>query len=135
MLESCDLCLTSQLLEYVYEEKNAEWWVINFLCEKLQEHAATLSEKTVCEPALQSLHALDILHDDVNANNIIVISENVKFIDLKNTVLESCKERMRFTLNKFRRQVMIASIMNHLLGASCVFRYCCLMRCWHLEFS
>ena len=60
--------------------------VIGFLLQKLNGRRAGFQDLARCEDVVRKLHALDILHGDVNRHNFLVNEEHVVLIDFETSV-------------------------------------------------
>lgn len=84
ILTQHDSALAPRILGYVFEETPHR--VIGFIFEEVHGYRPDVLDFGTCEIALQQLHNLDILHGDINRDNIFITDEGAKFIDFE----ESC---------------------------------------------
>ncbi|KAI9749094.1 MAG: hypothetical protein M4579_007001 [Chaenotheca gracillima] len=75
--------LAPAFLGYAFEERYCR--VTGFLFEEVHGRFADIVDLQTCEDALHRLHALDIIHGDVNRYNIIVTTNGPTFIDFEDS--------------------------------------------------
>lgn len=76
-----------KFLGYLKEEDRT----IGFLLEKVQGHHPTPNDLQGCSTVLSELHALGILHGDVNKHNFLVSDAEVTIVDFENA--RKCDDR------------------------------------------
>ena len=73
--------LAPRLLGYAFE--GAPRRVIGFVFEEVIGRRPSIADLKTCEIALRQLHDLDIIHGDINEDNMFIAKEGVKFIDFE----------------------------------------------------
>ncbi|PYH90238.1 hypothetical protein BO71DRAFT_402374 [Aspergillus ellipticus CBS 707.79] len=76
-----DLNLAPKILGYVYEETPDR--VMGVILEEVVGYRPGIEDLEVCREGLQRLHDLDIVHGDINRDNMFITDEGVKFIDFE----------------------------------------------------
>ncbi|KAH8928172.1 hypothetical protein BT69DRAFT_1316474 [Atractiella rhizophila] len=96
LLEGCKFI--PQFIAHIHEDG----CVIGFLLEKLVGHAASIEDLDACQAILKKLHALGLLHGDVNRNNFVVLSERrgIKLIDFEHFLQYPNPKQMQEELEK-----------------------------------
>jgi len=70
-----------KFLGYVYEEIKS--WVIGFLMEALNGRHPDMKDLEICKDAMLQLHAVGVVHGDLNKYNIVIEGKKAKFIDFE----------------------------------------------------
>ncbi|KAK4108643.1 alpha-galactosidase A [Canariomyces notabilis] len=82
--------LAPRFLGHVHENGR----VMGFLLEKIEGRSASLADLDMCEAALGKLHALGLIHGDVNRYNFLVTEEGVKLLDFEHFQENACPDVM-----------------------------------------
>lgn len=90
--------LAPKMLGYVYEETQDR--VVGFLFEKISGYRPGIADLGLCQVALRELHGLNIIHGDINRDNIFVTNEGVKFIDFEESCIGLIEETDRWNRMK-----------------------------------
>lgn len=77
------------MLGYVYEVTENR---VRFLFEKVSGYRPGIVDLEICEEALRELRGLDIIHGDLNKDNIFITNEGVKFIDFEDSCVGPVEE-------------------------------------------
>ncbi|PGG98667.1 hypothetical protein AJ80_09504 [Polytolypa hystricis UAMH7299] len=72
--------LAPALLGYAFEGPHR---VIGFIFEEVTGRRPDITDLGTCKTALQQLHSLNIIHGDINRDNIFITSNGAKFIDFE----------------------------------------------------
>lgn len=91
--------LAPKMLGYVYEESHDR--VVGFLFEKISGHRPGIADLELCEVALRELHELDIIHGDLNRDNIFITNKGVKFIDFEDSYVGQAEDADHWKKLKF----------------------------------
>lgn len=78
-----------RFLGYVYEE--TEDRVVGFLMEVLGGYHPSANDLEVCRSAMKNLHALGIVHRDLNKFNILLRENTAKLIDFEAAAFRGCE--------------------------------------------
>lgn len=84
-----DSALAPRILGYVFEETPHR--VIGFIFEEVHGYRPNTLDFEICEIALQQLHNFDILHGDINRDNIFITDKGAKFIDFEESSIGSAE--------------------------------------------
>ncbi|KAF3922619.1 hypothetical protein AA313_de0209521 [Arthrobotrys entomopaga] len=68
--------------------------VIGFLMEKLEGQHATITDLPACKEVVGRLHAVGIMHGDLNKHNFLVTEKGARIIDFETAKLSSDREKM-----------------------------------------
>ncbi|KAK6496140.1 hypothetical protein TWF481_002164 [Arthrobotrys musiformis] len=68
--------------------------VIGFLMEKLEGRHATIADLPACKEVVGRLHALGILHGDLNKHNFLITGKDARIIDFETAKLSSDRDKM-----------------------------------------
>jgi predicted Ser/Thr protein kinase len=82
--------LAPRFLAHVHENGR----VMGFLLEKLEGRSASLADLDICGAALGRLHALGLVHGDVNRYSFLVTEEGVKLLDFEHLQENACPDAM-----------------------------------------
>ncbi|PGG96183.1 hypothetical protein AJ80_09864 [Polytolypa hystricis UAMH7299] len=79
-LSQLNSTLAPGILGYTFEGSHR---VIGFIFKEITGHRPDITDLGTCKTALQQLHSLDIIHGDINRDNIFITSDGAKFIDFE----------------------------------------------------
>ncbi|KAJ5111927.1 hypothetical protein NUU61_001557 [Penicillium alfredii] len=90
--------IAPRILGYAFEEPFHR--VVGFVYEEIIGRRPEIMDLKTCQIALQQLHDLDILHGDINRDNMFITPDGTKFIDFEDSCIgpmgngERWKEQM-----------------------------------------
>ncbi|KAE8348503.1 hypothetical protein BDV28DRAFT_164343 [Aspergillus coremiiformis] len=90
LLTQYNSALAPRIVGYVFEEMPDR--VIGFIVEEIHGSRPNTLHFEACQVALQELHDLDILHGDINRDNLFITDEGVKFIDFEDSCIMNSAE-------------------------------------------
>jgi hypothetical protein len=82
-----------KFLGYVYEETKDR--VTGFLMEALSGHHPNIKDLEICQDAMTKLHALGIVHRDLNKFNIVIQEKTAKLIDFEAATFRDSEEYLK----------------------------------------
>ena len=82
-----------KFLGYAYEETKDR--VTGFLIEALSGHHPSIKDLDICQDAMTKLHALGIVHRDLNKFNIILQEKTAKLIDFEAAAFQDSEEYLK----------------------------------------
>jgi tRNA A-37 threonylcarbamoyl transferase component Bud32 len=88
-LKAHSLALAPEVLGFVYEETNDR--VIGFIMEVLYGRHPNSADLEICQKVMGQLHAIGIVHGDLNKYNIIISAKEAKLIDFKTATFQDEK--------------------------------------------
>ncbi|WEW57690.1 hypothetical protein PRK78_003157 [Emydomyces testavorans] len=83
--------LSPRILGYAFEQRSHR--VIGFVIEEVIGRRPSITDFETCKVALQELHDLDIIHGDINRDNIFITNEGARFIDFEETCIDPAENR------------------------------------------
>jgi serine/threonine protein kinase len=92
----------SEFLGYLTEDGR----VIGFLIEHVRGHHATISDLRACEVTVRRLHALGILHGDLNKHNFLVSERGAILIEFETAKRSENREAMKREVEELEGQLL-----------------------------
>lgn len=78
-----DSLLAPKFLGYVFEGSQER--IVGFVFEKISGRRPGIADLEACGNALRELHRLEIIHKDLNRDNIFITNEGVRFVDFEDS--------------------------------------------------